>query len=307
MNGNPSGVSSTRVVFCGDRDVSALLLELMAAQGGKIVGLGLNSPPGPAAERIKAAAGVDADMVFYGRSIGSTVAVRKLGAEAPDLGVCCGFAPILTPEVLAVPRWGWVNVHRSYLPYNRGLDPLQWAVVEGTPAGVTVHVMTDRVDAGDILGQAEMPVYPTDNMDRLESRADELAFEVFQAAWPALRDGHLEGKPQDEDFATHHSLADCNALRHLDRDASMKVGRLLDILRCYSGASYSGVHFATGLLRSPFTVHTDIRVAGERAGEAESFATEAAETNLSLKDCLPPEAGSPEDGSGNAPRVDDQR
>ena len=298
MNPIPSGPFATRVVFCGDREVSAHLVELMASDGGNIVGLGLNCPPGRAAGKITEAAGLEADLVFYGRSIGSEVALRKLRGQAPDLGVCCGFAPILSAAVLALPRWGWVNLHRSYLPYNRGLDPLQWAVVDGTPVGVTLHVMTDRVDAGDILGQAEMPVYPTDNMDSLEARADELVFEVFRTAWPTLRTGNLHGRPQDEDLATYHDLADCDALRRLDRNATMKVGRLLDILRCYSGATYSAVHFRSGLLRSPFTVHTDIRLASEHGDEAEPAGSEDAHKELQTQESLLLAVELPENGSG---------
>lgn len=263
-NGNTG--SPTKVLFCGDREVGARIVSHIVDQGGLVVGVGVNSPPSPFSQVIVDASGVDPSLVYHGRSMASGVALRKLGAEAPDLGVSCGFAAILPPELLALPRWGWVNVHRSYLPYNRGLDPLQWAVIDGTPAGVSVHVMTDRIDAGPIVAQAEMPVLPTDDGDALEARADALAFDLFRGCWPRLRAGDLSGTPQDEDLATYHSLADCAALRHLDRAATMKVGRLLDILRCYSGSTYSAVDFGVGLLRTRFTVHTHIRIAGEPAG-----------------------------------------
>lgn len=263
----------TKVLFCGDRHVGARIVELIVGQGDQIVGLGLNSPPSPHSRVIADAAGVDPGLVFYGRSFTSAVAHRKLAAVAPDVGVCCGFAPIVPPRVLDLPRWGWVNVHRSYLPYNRGLDPLQWAVIDGTPAGVSVHVMTSEVDAGAIVAQAEMPVLPTDDGPALERRADLLAFDVFRGCWPRLRRGDLSGMPQDEDLATYHSLRDCEELRRLDRGATMKVGRLLDILRCYCGEGYSGVHFNVGLLRTPFTVHTEVRMSGEPTGGGKSLAS----------------------------------
>ncbi len=263
----------TKVLFCGDRHVGARIVELIVEQGDQIVGLGLNSPPSPHSRVIADAAGVDPGLVFYGRSFTSAVAHRKLEAVAPDVGVCCGFAPIVPRRVLDLPRWGWVNVHRSYLPYNRGLDPLQWAVIDGTPAGVSVHVMTAEVDAGAIVAQAEMPVLPTDDGPALERRADLLAFDVFRGCWPRIRRGDLSGTPQDEDLATYHSLLDCEELRRLDRGATMKVGRLLDILRCYCGEGYSGVHFKEGLLRTPFTVHTEVRMSGEPTGGGKSSAS----------------------------------
>lgn len=247
-----------RVLFAGDRPVSGLLVEVMRGDGAEIVGLGLNSPPRPGGDEVRVAAATDPAMVFYGRSFSSAVALRKFEGARPHLGVSCGFAPILPPALLQLPLWGWVNVHRSYLPYNRGLDPLQWALVDGTPAGVSLHVMTEQVDAGLIIAQREMPLLPSDNFDSLEARADELVLEVFRSAWPRLRAGDLGGTPQDEDLATYHSWADCQALRRLDLNATVSVRRLLNILRSYSGEWFSLVEFHVGLNPNPYRVRTSV-------------------------------------------------
>lgn len=252
-----------KVLFCGDRMVSAHLVDVIRADGGQIVGLGLNSPPRPGGEEVRTAAGVDPALVFYGRSFSSPVALRKFEQARPHLGVSCGFAPILPPALLKLPQWGWVNVHRSYLPYNRGLDPLQWALVDRTPAGVTLHIMTEQVDAGPIIAQREMPVYPTDNFDTLEARSDRLVLDIFGDAWPKLRAGRVEGTPQDEDLATYHNWADCQALRRLDLNATMKVQRVLDVLRGYTGADYSFVELQLGLNPFPYRVRAVVVPPGD--------------------------------------------
>ena len=46
------------------------------------------------------------------------------------------------------------NLHPSFLPYNRGDQPLLWAAVEGTPYGVTLHKINERFDEGDIVSQS---------------------------------------------------------------------------------------------------------------------------------------------------------
>ncbi|HET7488895.1 MAG TPA: formyltransferase family protein [Acidimicrobiales bacterium] len=243
-----------RVLFAGDRPVCTRLVEVIRAAGDEVVGVGLNNPPRLGGETVRAAAGVDGGRVFFGRSFSSEVALRKFAGLEPHLGVSCGFAPILPTSMLKLPQWGWVNVHRSYLPYNRGLDPLQWAVVDGTPAGVSIHVMTEEVDAGPIIAQAEMPVLPTDDFDALEARSDRLVLDLFTEAWPRLRAGGVEGTPQDEDLATYHTWADCKGLRQLDLNATMKVRRVLDVLRVYSGADWSFVEFRLGLDPFPYRV-----------------------------------------------------
>jgi len=255
----PDGSDPVRMLFCGDRAVSVEIVRFMRANGGVVVGLGLNSSPSFNSASIREAAGVDPGRVFYGRSFGSEMALQKLAAEAPALGVCCGFAGILSPAMLSLPTHGWVNIHRSYLPYNRGLDPMQWALVDHTPAGVTIHVMTEQIDAGAIISQSEMPIYPTDDGGALDERSDRLVLELFQTCWPRLRAGDLEGTPQDESLATYHSLADCDRLRRLDLGATMKVGRVLDILRGYSGPGWSSVEVQVGLIRPAYSVHTRIR------------------------------------------------
>jgi len=161
-------------------------------------------------------------------------------------------------------------MHRSYLPYNRGLDPLQWALVDHTPAGVTMHVMTPEVDAGAIVAQEEMPILPTDDGDDLARRSDQLVLDLFKATWPRLRTGDLRATPQDESLATYHSLADCDRLRRLDLNAEMKVGRVLDILRGYSGREWSSVEVQFGLIRPAYAVHTRIRTISEPAGSDEN-------------------------------------
>jgi folate-dependent phosphoribosylglycinamide formyltransferase PurN len=47
------------------------------------------------------------------------------------------------------------NLHPSFLPYNRGDQPLLWAAVEGTPYGVTIHKVSERFDEGNIVSQSQ--------------------------------------------------------------------------------------------------------------------------------------------------------
>lgn len=232
-----SSPESVTVLFCGAGGLAGRILHHLRDNGGEVVALGANPPAdGETPRELIAAAGVDDDAVFYGRSFADPLALRRFTATRPDLGVCCGFSSVLPGELLRLPRLGWVNVHRSLLPYNRGLDPLRWALIDRTPAGVSLHVMTEAVDAGPVIGQREVPVTATDDIQSLSARADEHAFELFCACWPRLRRGDLAATPQEEDLATVHTWQDCEAVRCLDLNERMTVRRLLAILRSYSTA-----------------------------------------------------------------------
>jgi methionyl-tRNA formyltransferase len=79
--------------------------------------------------------------------------------RAADLLLVAGCARILGPEICAAPRLGALNVHPSLLPAYRGREPLFWALIRGeTEVGVTVHHLTEAIDAGPVLFQRAVPV-----------------------------------------------------------------------------------------------------------------------------------------------------
>lgn len=79
-------------------------------------------------------------------------------AARPDLIVTLHFDQILTAGTIALAPLGGINLHPSLLPRHRGPIPAFWTLAEGAPAGVTVHRLVPRIDAGAILAQAEVPL-----------------------------------------------------------------------------------------------------------------------------------------------------
>lgn len=250
--------AGTRVVFCGDRAVAVRLVAHVQANGGEVVALGVNAAPlATHADALLRSSEVADEAVFCGRELCTPAAADRLAASKPDLGVCCGFAHRLPAEVLAAPAWGWVNLHRGYLPYNRGVCTLQWALMDATPAGVSLHVMTEALDAGPVIARRRIPVLPTDDGHSLGLRADEAAFALFAECWPRLSAGSVEGVCQDHAQATAHTLADCVAARRLDLDASLPVRALLDRLRAYTGPGIPPAYFEQDGTRYAVRVHIE--------------------------------------------------
>lgn len=112
--------------------------------------------------------------------------------------------PLLVPqEVLDLPRRGVLNLHPAYLPWGRGWHTPSWAILEGTPAGATLHFMDEGLDSGDIVDQERLEVLPADTADTLYQRLKRLERAVFERAWPALVDGTYERRPQPEGGSAH--------------------------------------------------------------------------------------------------------
>ena len=111
-----------------------------------------------------------------------------------------------------VPKWALdavggraVNCHISLLPHNRGADPNFWSWVDDTPKGVTIHQMTEEVDAGDYYASLEVEGLAGDS-DTLRSTYKKLQaclLGVFTAMWPKLREQSVAAEPQPEGGSYH--------------------------------------------------------------------------------------------------------
>ena len=94
--------------------------------------------------------------------------LRDAGVEAVALA---GYMRLLSPAFVAAWAGRIVNIHPSLLPLYKGLDTHARAIAAGdTTAGCSVHVVTEELDAGAVLGQAEVPVLAGDDADTLAAR-----------------------------------------------------------------------------------------------------------------------------------------
>jgi methionyl-tRNA formyltransferase len=92
-------------------------------------------------------------------------------ALAPDLFIAVGYAQILEPEILVVPKLFAANFHASLLPRYRGKHPVFWTLRAGERwAGLTVHLMDQGIDTGDIIYQVKVRTRRHDTVTSLYKR-----------------------------------------------------------------------------------------------------------------------------------------
>ena len=95
-------------------------------------------------------------------------ALRDAGCEVIALA---GYMRLLSDDFVARWRGRIVNIHPSLLPKYKGLDTHARAIAAGDAvAGCSVHIVTEELDAGELLGQAEVPVLPDDSAETLAAR-----------------------------------------------------------------------------------------------------------------------------------------
>jgi phosphoribosylglycinamide formyltransferase-1 len=96
---------------------------------------------------------------------------RELEAAGADHVALAGYMRLLTPEFVA--RWAgrMLNIHPSLLPRYRGLDTHAQAIAKGdSHGGCSVHLVTEEVDAGEVLGQVAVAIVPGDTPETLAGR-----------------------------------------------------------------------------------------------------------------------------------------
>jgi phosphoribosylglycinamide formyltransferase-1 len=102
----------------------------------------------------------------YDRKLSTSLTERDVGTIA-----LAGFMRILSPWFVEKWRGRIVNIHPSLLPKYRGLDTYARALDAGdTVSGCSVHVVTEELDAGEVLGQSEVQIEPGDTPASLEQR-----------------------------------------------------------------------------------------------------------------------------------------
>jgi formyltetrahydrofolate-dependent phosphoribosylglycinamide formyltransferase len=97
-----------------------------------------------------------------------SAALREAGVEIIALA---GYMRLLSDEFVGEWRGRIVNIHPSLLPKYKGLDTHARAITAGdAEAGCSVHIVTEELDAGEVLGQIRVPVLPADDADTLAAR-----------------------------------------------------------------------------------------------------------------------------------------
>jgi methionyl-tRNA formyltransferase len=141
------------------------------------------------------------DLLLPGKA--DSVAAMLAGYQL-DVLLVFGFNWRLPRDVLELPRLGVLNVHPSALPRYRGPSPVLWAIRGGDPSmRITVHRMTNRIDAGPILAQSSDLLIP----DRV---TNEDIWALTKVALPGLLVQAIDsavrgdpGTPQDESKVTY--------------------------------------------------------------------------------------------------------
>jgi methionyl-tRNA formyltransferase len=122
----------------------------------------------------------------------------------PEIVVCKAFGEIVPKEFLEYPKYGCVNIHFSILPKYRGAVPIQKALLNGEKeTGITIMLMSDGLDEGDILDTYTEEIKDDDTNISLRERLVKKSTEVLIPVLKRWINGEIVPIPQDSTLATY--------------------------------------------------------------------------------------------------------
>jgi len=155
---------------------------LVVTQPDKPRGRGLKTQPSPVAQ---AAERLGLEVVKPRRLRRDAEIADRLRALDLDAAVVAAYGQIIPEALLAIPRYGFLNLHPSLLPRYRGAAPVNWALIHGEPeTGVSIMRLDAGMDTGPVFVQERTPIGPDETAaelsERLRDRGTQLLLEVLE-------------------------------------------------------------------------------------------------------------------------------
>ena len=204
-----------RIVFMGTPDFASASLKKLIDERFDVVGV-FTQPDKPkgrgmelCASPVKELALENGLPVFQPVKMRDGTALAQIKALEPDILVVVAYGRILPDDILAVPKYGAINVHGSLLPKYRGAAPIQWAVLNGDKiTGVTTMYLASEMDTGDIIYTAETEISEYETSGELFDRLKDMGAELLVKTLRDIDAGTAPRAPQDHSKASYVTMLD---------------------------------------------------------------------------------------------------
>ena len=201
-----------QVVFFGTPDIAIPTLEALIAHEDINVLAAITQPDRPSgrghklqAPPVKLLCEKHNIPVFQPEKLSKAPAVLEaLHKLQPDLIIMVAFGQILKKDILALPKYGVINLHASLLPAYRGAAPINWAIINGdTITGITTMFTEAGVDTGPMLLKEEIALDANINSHELTKIMADQGAKLTIRTIEQLIAGTLKAEPQNNEKATY--------------------------------------------------------------------------------------------------------
>jgi len=160
-----------------------------------------------------------------------------------DICLLLWWPDIIKSELLRSVNIGFINLHPSLLPYNRGMNPYYWSIVDSTPAGVSIHFIDAEIDGGSVLYQKEIETSITTTGQELYHLNEEAIIQLFKERYYDII--NTVTIPPALDVSNHpvHYKRDLETHSKIDLDKHYTGREIIDIIRARTFDSGNSAYF----------------------------------------------------------------
>ncbi|PIU79037.1 MAG: methionyl-tRNA formyltransferase [Candidatus Moranbacteria bacterium CG_4_10_14_3_um_filter_44_15] len=199
-----------KIIFFGTSDFAAVILKALIKNGFNVVAV-FTQPDKKIGRKqetifspVKKLAFGKKIKIFQPENLRNESLIGKIREIGVDLIIVAAYGKILPKEILKIPRYGSVNVHASLLPKYRGASPVQGAILGGEKeTGVTLMLMNEKMDKGDVLMQEKIQVGESETAKNLLGKLGRLGAKMLVGFVPDWISGEIKPQPPDETKATY--------------------------------------------------------------------------------------------------------
>ena len=201
------------IVFMGTPEFAIPSLNRLLEEGHQVAAVITqpDRPKGRGKERkpppVKEAALKKGLCVLQPENIREAKWVEQIQSVEPKLIVTVAYGQILPKDILDIPQKGCLNVHASLLPAYRGAAAIHWAIINGErETGVTIMMMDEGMDTGDMIVQEKIPITTKDTVGTLHDKLADLGADLLIQAIELIQLDQFAGISQDHSRATYAPL-----------------------------------------------------------------------------------------------------
>tara|TARA_R110000824_G_scaffold380118_1_gene572374 strand:+ start:115 stop:879 length:765 start_codon:yes stop_codon:yes gene_type:complete len=163
--------------------------------------------------------------------------------EQIDIGLLIWWPTIVKKHIIQTVKVGFINTHPSYLPYNRGKHPYYWSVIDGTPAGSTLHFIDENIDEGYNLFQERYEVDITETGDKIYEKSLKHMEMLFKKSYNNIVMSNYVPKKQNLEIGQFHLAKDIEQHSKIDLEAKYKGLDLINIIRARTFKNNKSAYF----------------------------------------------------------------
>lgn len=128
----------------------------------------------------------------------------RLREMQTDLIISVACPQIFKRALIELPPKGCLNMHGAKLPHYRGLAPSFWMMADGeTEAGVTIFLVNEDIDAGEVVEQDIFPILPHETLEEFIVRSKDLSCGTMLRAIDKIEQGGFSTRPLDKNAGSY--------------------------------------------------------------------------------------------------------